>query len=69
MNTYIIMLKDDKDLYNNINVKIIANDVQEALNKFKNCDIDKLLKNEFDDSNHDFNFLSLCDLKLMIEIK
>lgn len=69
METFIFVLKDFNDLYDDICIKVLAEDVQSALNKFKEANLDELLKNEFSDNNHNFDFRSLYDLNLMITIK
>ena len=70
MKTYIFVLEDNNKLYDDICIKVLAEDVQLALNKFKNINIDELLKwINFVDNAHDFDFKSLYDLDSMCTIK
>jgi hypothetical protein len=66
---FILMLKDNKNNYDNILVKIYAKDIQEVQDKLKNININKLIGKEFEDKNYDFYVSSYYDIDLMTEIK
>jgi len=70
MKTFIFVLKDYNNLYDDVCIKVLAEDIQSALNKFKDIDLDELLKwFNFVDDNHNFDFRSLYDLDLMCAIQ
>ncbi len=63
-------MKDFKNNYNDINIKVIAKNIDEAIKLISNINLNELLKMwNFEDDNYDFSAESYYDLDTMITIE
>lgn len=66
---FILKLKDRKNNYDDILVKIYAKGIQDIQDKLKTIDINKLVEKDFSDKDYDYFVTSYYDVNLITEIK